>query len=345
MKSPSRSSTNKAKPKKVLVLFEVLAHQMDVNANKRLPKDSSWDDERNVVKACLNLGYDVDIFGIHDNIQELLTKLDEYQPDVVFNLAEAFNNDRDKEADIASMIQLLDIKYTGACPKGLNLCKNKAISKKILLHEGIAVPNFWVVDQKGPIPKMDFNTRYIVKPIDFEGSEGIHFKSVVANQKNLKQQVRQIHQDYSTSCIIEEFIEGREIYIGVIGNKKLEVFPPIEFYLDGLPSRLPSIASYKAKWDESFRKKYKLRSGPARSLAPEVLEQLNRSSQIIYKVFTLQGYARLDFRITKNGKIYFLEANPNPSIAKDDEFAKAAKKAGYKYPELIEKIVCLAAVA
>jgi D-alanine-D-alanine ligase len=214
------------------------------------------------------------------------------------------------------------------------------MSKKILAFHGVRVPDFTVF-HAGESFVRPSALRYplIVKPLLEDASVGIAQSSVVSDDEGLAERTRFIHEKFSQAAIAEELIEGRELYVGLIGNGELEMLPVIEMDFGKLDTAERRIATWKAKWDEEYRKQQRIRTGFARKLTPEMLEKLRQVSDAAFHALGFHDYGRLDLRLTHDDELYVLEANPNPFIAREHEMAMAAEKAGMSYPDFIERIV------
>ena len=230
--------------------------------------------------------------------------------------------------------------FTGCGSSGLLLCKHKAISKKILGYHRIRVPEFTVIarGKQATRPKR-LKFPIIVKPLKEEASYGISQASFVETDEQFKERVQFIHNSYDNDVIAEEYIAGRELYVSVLGNHRLDVYPIRELVFKEVPPDEPKIATYRAKWDEEYRKKWGLQNQFADALDPALAKDIAQTCKRIYRLLTIDGYARLDLRVTASGEIYFIEANPNPILAEEEDFAQSAAKAGLAYPQLIERII------
>lgn len=330
---------------KVLLIFDT-PFPVPVNHDfHQLFKEESWESELSVFKTLTNLDYEVRCFGIHDDVRPLLAEIQANPPDVVFNLCEAVSNNREFESHLVALLELLSIKYTGASSLGLRICKDKGLTKKILNFHRVKVPKFLVSKKSRPLKTLKhFTFPAIIKPLELEGSEGITQTSLALNEKDALDRIAFLHERFSPNVIVEEFIEGREINVSVIGNEKLTLFPPRELFFNEIPDGEPKFATYKAKWDAKYRKRWGIKSGFARNLTPDQEKRLLEISKKIYKVFQIRGYARLDFRLSKDGEFYFIESNPNPSISEDEDFAQSAKKSGLSYDQLLDRIISLSGV-
>jgi D-alanine-D-alanine ligase len=260
----------------------------------------------------------------------------------LFNLVEQFRNNPGFDQNIVSFFEMQGLPFTGCGSSGLTLCKHKGISKKILHYHGIHVPDFLVIPRGQRVGKL---TRpkfpLVVKPIKEEASYGISRASFVENADDLRERVSFIHDKYNSAAIAEEYIDGREIYASIMGNLRLKVFPIRELVFREVPPNEPKIATYKAKWDDEYRKRWGLTNQFADGLEAGLLKEIEDTCKRIYRLLTIEGYARIDLRLTSDNKLYFIEANPNPHLAADEDFAQSASKAGLPYSQLIDAITRL----
>lgn len=327
---------------KVLALFDAISPTtIDQDLSEELKTDD-WKTEANVLNALGQLGYAAEYLAIFDDLDLIQQKLQQFEPDVIFNLADQFKNNRAFDQNIVSFLAMRGVAFTGCGSTGLTLCKHKAISKKILGYHRIHTPEFVTIARGKRInrPKV-LKFPILVKPLKEEASLGIAQASFVETDDQFKERVEFIHEKYDNDVIAEEYIEGRELYVSVTGNHRLEVFPIRELVFREVPPDEPKIATYKAKWDEDYRKRWGLRNQHADGLDPAVVAAIQLTCKRIYHLLTIDGYARLDLRLTRDNKVYFIEANPNPTLAEDEDFAQSALKAGISYPQLIERIIRL----
>jgi D-alanine-D-alanine ligase len=327
---------------KILVLFDgVQPTPIDADLSEEM-KTEDWQTEANVMAALSELGHIPEHLAIFDDVDLVRQKMESFQPDVLFNLVEQFKNNPGFDQNIVSLLEMQGVPFTGCGSTGLILCKHKGISKKILGHHGILTPNFVVIPRGQRIggPRQ-LKFPILVKPVKEEASYGISRASFVQNDEQFRERVAFIHEKHKSDAIAEEYIEGRELYVSIMGNTRLTVFPMRELAFKEVPPNEPRIATYKAKWDEKYRKRWGLEGQFAENLDAALVKEIERMCKDIYRLLTIDGYARIDLRLTAENKPYFIEANPNPHLAADEDFAQSALKAGLKYPQLIQAIVGL----
>jgi D-alanine-D-alanine ligase len=303
---------------------------------------AEWKTEYDVVTALKHLGHETQILGPVTDLPSLRQSLADWKPHIVFNLLEEFRGENFYVSYLLGYFELTHQPFTGCNPSSLLLTDSKALVKKILAYHRIPVPRF-AVFPRGRKTKLPRRLAFplIVKSATEHGSMGIAQASVVASEEKLKERVEFIHESLQTDAIAEEYIEGREFYVGVLGNRRLQTFPVWEIQFENLPERAEPIATDKVKWDLKYQKKIGVKTGPAEDLPEGVAERLFKLSKRIYHILELNGYARMDFRLTPEGKIYLLEPNPNPDLAHDEDFAESAEVAGVQYEDLIQRILNL----
>ncbi|MEZ4254093.1 MAG: ATP-grasp domain-containing protein [Polyangiales bacterium] len=301
-----------------------------------------WRTEFDVVKGLKTLGHEALALGVRSDLTPIRDAIDSFRPHITFNLLEEFHGVPSYDQHVVSYLELLRKRYTGCNPRGLMLARDKALSKQLLAFHKVPVPRFAVfpMGRKPRRPKrLEFPL--LVKSLTAEGSAGISQASVVTNDEKLAERVEFIHSRVGTDAIAEQYIDGREIYVGVMGNVRLEALPVWEMNFESMPEAAYRIASQKVKWDEQYQARIGYTQGPSTNLSPEKQLEIQKLAKRIYRRLGLSGYARLDFRVTPGGDPYLLEANPNPQISSDGEFAESAKFAGIAYPELLHKILTL----
>ncbi len=325
---------------KVLALFDAIAStKIDQDFTAEL-KTADWKTEANVLEALETLGHTFEHLAIFDDLDLLRQKLASFAPDVLFNLADQFKNNRGFDQNIVSVLEMQGCPFTGCGATGLVLCKHKGISKKILSYHRIHTPSFVVIPRGQRVARpRKLKFPLLVKPVKEEASLGIAQASFVASDDQFRERVTFIHEKYDGDVIAEEYIEGRELYVSLMGDLKLTVFPIRELVFREVPPDEPKIATYRAKWDEEYRKRWGLDNQFAEGLEPAVVRQIERICKRIYRLLTIDGYARIDLRLTAANQIYFIEANPNPILAADEDFALSAGRAGLSYPQLIDRII------
>jgi D-alanine-D-alanine ligase len=303
-------------------------------------KTEYWKTEANVMTALGTLRHTAEHLAIFDDLDLLRQKLENFAPDVLFNLVDEFKKNRGFDQNIASLFEMQGIPFTGCGATGLTLCKHKGISKKILSYHHIHVPNFVVIPRGQRIGRSkQLKFPILVKPVKEEASYGISQASFVETDEQFRERVAFIHEKHDSDVIAEEYIEGRELYVSLMGNVRLSVFPIRELVFREVPPNEPKIATYKAKWDEEYRKRWGLQNQFPEDLDPACVTEIEETCKRIYRLLTIDGYARIDLRLTADNKLYFIEANPNPILAEDEDFALSAGKAGLAYPQLIDRII------
>lgn len=298
--------------------------------------------EFDVCATLRDMGHNVRVLGVATDLGDIQRAVEEFKPSIAFNLLEEFHGIGVYDAHVAAFLESIRLPYTGCNPRGLMLAHNKAISKMICRYHRIPVPRFHVfpVRQKPRRPKF-LAYPLIVKSLTEEGSLGIAQASVVHDDEALAKRVAFVHEKIGTDAIVERYIDGRELYVGVIGNQRLQTLPVWEIEFPKLRDGAPKIATGKVKWDEDYQKRIGLNTRLADALPEGLAERLPRLCKRVYKALMLSGYARLDFRLTEDGQIYLLEANPNPQLAYGEDFAESAETAGLNYPKLLDKVLKL----
>ena len=298
--------------------------------------------EHHVIHALRDLGHEVSILPVEEDIGEIVSILTGRKPDLLFNLTEQFGGDRRFDKNIAALLEILDIPFTGSGAMGLMLCRDKGLCKQLLSLHKIRVPGFAFLPLGRAIrvPKT-LNYPLVVKPAYEDSSEGISNASLAANIEALRERVSFVHERWRQAVIAEEYIEGRELYVSVLGNKKIEVLPIRECLFNSDQAKGPQMATYRVKFDAEYRKKWDITFGFA-ELDPAVVRNVERICKRVYRVLQIRDYARIDLRLTADNKLVILEANPNPDIAYGEEFAESAYRAGISYEKLIDRILQVA---
>ena len=321
----------------------VLVHKALVPKEDVTPADVNpeWRMEWDVVTTLRKRGHELLVIGVHDDLTPIRQSIDEFNPTIVFNLMEAFADIGVFDQNVVSYLELLRVPYTGCNPRGLTLTRDKALARKLLAYHRIPSPDFTVVplNRKPVVPKR-LAYPMIVKSLTYESSIGISQASVVANEEQLVKRVKYIHDTILTPAIIEQFIDGRELYVGVLGNHRLRVFPVWEMSFAKMSDQHWHIATERVKWSVKYQKRHGIDTAEAQlpeGIAPRVQHLAKRA----YRALDLSGYARIDFRMDTAGKAYVIEANANPQLAELEDFAQSAKRARVAYPDLLERIMAL----
>ena len=303
---------------------------------------AEWRTEYDVIAALRKAGHTVQALGVLDSLTELRAALMEWKPDVVFNLLEEFNGIVTYDQHVVAFLELMRQPYTGCNPRGLLLSRDKSLSKQLLAFHRIATPQFAVFRRsvRFHVPKK-LRFPLFVKSTVEDASLGIAQASVVEDAARLKERIEFVHEQVKTDALVEEYIEGRELYVGVMGNERLTRLPVWEMVFGSMPDTLAAIATRKVKWDKRYQTKYGISTRAAEDLAPAVLARLDKLSRRIYRALGLSGCARMDFRATPQGEVYALEANANPNLEAAEDFAESARAAGIDYPELLERLMSL----
>jgi D-alanine-D-alanine ligase len=301
-----------------------------------------WKTEYDVVHTLRTAGHEVRPLGVYDELKLIRDEIEGWKPHVVFTLLEHFHGEVMYDQNVASFLELMRIPYTGCKSRGLVLARGKDLSKTLVHYHRIAVPAFAVfpIGRKVRRPPR-LALPLIVKSVSEDASIGISQASVVDSDEKLAERVAFIHQRVGTAAIAEQYIEGREFYVGVLGNDRLRALPVWELSFSKMAEGAWHIATEKVKHDTGYQERRGILQGPAEDLAPDLYARIQRTAKRIYRTLELDGYARIDFRLAADGTLYFLEANPNPEIAESQEFATAAQHDGLSYPDLLQRIVAL----
>jgi len=301
-----------------------------------------WRTEYDVISALRAAGHETQILGVLDSLTELRVALLEWKPEVVFNLLEEFNGIVTYDQHVVAFLELMRAPYTGCNPRGLLLSRDKVLCKQLLAFHRIPTPQFAVFrrGQRFTLPRR-LRPPLFVKSATEDASLGIAQASVVEDMSRLRERVQFVHEQIGSDALVEEYIEGRELYVGVLGNDRLTRLPIWEMRFGSLPESLPAIATRKVKWDRSYQQRYEITTCAATDLAPAVMQTLDRLSRRIYRALHLSGYARIDFRVRADGSVFMLEANANPNLTREEDFSESARAAGMSYQQLLERIMML----
>lgn len=301
-----------------------------------------WRAEYDVAAALGELGHELEILGISDDVLPLRRCVEDFQPHVVFNQLVELRNVGAFAVHVVGYLELLGVPYTGCNPQGLTLARDKALSKKILRYHRVNTPAFLVFSEGRARPRAPRQVPYpmIVKSLDEEASRGVSQASIVRDEDELAERVDFVHRNVGTAAIAEQYVQGRELTVGVLGNERLTTFPAWELRFESLPEGTEPIATERVKWDRAYQKKLGVANVPA-DLPDEVAGRVARLAKRCYRALALSGYARFDLRLSEDGTLHVIEANPNPDLSQDEDFALAADRAGLPYPRLIQRILRL----
>jgi D-alanine-D-alanine ligase len=302
-----------------------------------------WKTEHDVIESLRTRGHEVLPLGVQDDLGVVRSAIETWKPTIVFNLLESFDDVTTFDMNVVSYLELMKVPYTGCNPRGLLIARDKALSKQLLAYHRIPFPEFMVFRRNKAIripPHMQFPV--IVKSLTYEASVGISQASVVNDVEKLRKRVEFIHESVGSDAIAERYIDGRELYVGVLGNDRIRVFPVWEMTFEGMieGDNWP-IATERVKWNPKYQTKHGIQTNAAQHLPEGAIDQIQRLVRRIYRTLALTGYARVDLRMDASGKVFFLEANPNPQIAHGEDFAESAERSGLKYEALLERILAL----
>ncbi len=301
-----------------------------------------WRTEYDVVSRLKRAGHEVRPLGVRDSLVELRDAIAEWKPQIVFNLLEEFDGIVTYDQHVVAFLELMRQPYTGCNPRGLLLSRDKVLSKQLLSYHRIPTPQF-ASFPRGRRFKEPKKLRFplFVKSATEDASLGIAQASVVRDAVSLQERVEFIHEQTMSDALVEEYIEGRELYVGVLGNERLTTFPPWEMVFGTLPESLPAIATRKVKWDWRYQEKYGITTYEAEDLPPAIVDRLSKMSKRIYKALHMTGYARMDFRMREDGSLFVLEANANPNLAREEDFAASARSVKISYDDLLTRVLSL----
>jgi len=330
------------KPLRVLVLTHADLVPPDSLEGRSEREIAAWRKEYDVCAGLRELGHEVLVLGVSHDMEPIRQHVEGYRPQVVFHLLMEFQDVAAYQAHVTSYLELLRVPYAGCNPRGLLLARDKALSKMLFRVHRIPTPAFVVFPRERAVrvpKKLDYPR--IVKAVNEEASLGIAQASIVHDEEKLRERVAFVHRRVGTDAIAEQYVPGRELTISVLGNDRLTTFPVWEMFFENLPEGSEPIATARVKWDLEYQRRVGIDTGPARDLAPEVATEVARIAKRTYRALGLSGYARIDLRLTDAGRLFVIEANPNPDLTRDEDFALSAEAAGIDYPALLQRILVL----
>lgn len=328
------------KPLRILALMhEELVPPEDAASRDVLNAD--WKTEFDITVTLRDMGHEVHTLGVADELKVIRAAVDDFKPHIVFNLLELFHGVPMFDQNIVAYLELLRVPYTGCSSRGLLLSRDKALSKQLLAYHRIRVPDF-AVFRLGRRVRRPRRLQFpvIVKSLVHEGSIGISQASVVDSEEKLAERVKFIHDTSGSDAIAERYIDGRELYVGILGNERLQVFPVWEMSFAKMAPGNWRIATDRVKWSTQYQKKHGIKTDVAK-VTPEQAQEIQRLAKRVYRGLNLNGYARIDLRLAEDGQVYVLEANPNPQLAFGEDLAESAERAGILYPDLLQRILNL----
>jgi D-alanine-D-alanine ligase len=299
-----------------------------------------WRTECYVLSTLRKLGHEAIVLGVRSDLELIRNTVVDFKPDIIFNLLEEFHDRPLYDQNVVSFLELIPVPYTGCNPRGMVLSRDKALTRKILSYHRIPGPDFTIFRRGRKVKRpAKLNLPLFVKSQVEEASLGISQASVVHTDEELIERVRFMHDKHRTDVIAEEYIEGRELYVGIFGDDRLTILPIWELLFANMPEDKPRIATRRVKWDAKYQEKHGISSGPAQGIAPELRSKIESICKRAYRALGISGYARMDLRLKPSGEVYVIEANPNPEIAKGEDFADSAKEFGWSYEELIKRVL------
>ncbi|NJD32970.1 MAG: D-alanine--D-alanine ligase [Gammaproteobacteria bacterium] len=328
------------KKQRVLVLVHETLVPPDDSSGYTEQEIDEWRTEYDVTTSLRAMGHEVKVLGLGNNLADLRNAITDWKPDIAFNLLEEFQGIVTHDQYVVAFLELMRMPYTGCNPRGMMISRDKVLSKQILAYHRIPTARFALLPR---------NRRYreprrlkfplFVKSATEDASLGISQASIVHDGQKLRERVEFIHDQTNSDALVEEYIEGREIYVGVMGNDRLTTFPLWELNFGTLPEVMAGIATRKVKWDRKYQKKHGIGTGPALELPEGMQQRVAQLARRIYRALFLSGYARIDLRVREDGSVFVLEANANPNLAQIEDFATSALAASVGYDELLERIM------
>jgi len=341
-KPPGRDGPKEARRRLRVLALVAEGLEPPAGADPQKAAGADWKTEYDVVTALRSLGHEVEVLGLGGDLAPLRRAIADLRPQVAFNLVEAFDDVSIWDANVVAYLELMKVPYTGCNSRGLVLARDKALAKKILSYHRLPLADFAVFPRRRKVRRpRRLRFPLIVKSATLDASIGISQASVVDDDQKLEERVRFIHESIDTDALVEEYIEGRELYVGILGDRRLAVLPIWELSFDGMPEESRKIATERLKWSLTYRKKHSIVSGPARELPDKVAARVRELCRRAYRNLMLSGYARIDLRLREDGLPFVMEANPNPQLSADEDFAESARAAGLGYEALVQRIVDL----
>jgi D-alanine-D-alanine ligase len=303
---------------------------------------SPWKAEFDVCDTLRRIGHEVLPLGVYDDLAPIRKALSDFEPDITFMMLEEFHGVVTYDFAVISYLELMQQPYTGCNPRGLLLSKDKALSKKVLAFHRIPTPRFAVFPNGRTVhrpKKLSFPL--FVKSVIEDASFGIAQASIVHTDEALAERVKFVQEKTGDDAIAEQYIEGRELYVGVLGNTRLKTFPAWEMDFGKMPDDVARIATSRVKWDSKYQEKHNITTRRADDLDAAVQDRISKLCKRVYRALSMSGYGRMDLRMTENGEIYVIEANANPNIEYGEDLAESAETVGISYEALLQRILNL----
>lgn len=301
-----------------------------------------WRTEYDVVSTLRRLGHDVQVIGVQTDLAAIREAIEDHRPHIAFNLLEEFHNVAVYDQHVAGYLELMKVPYTGCNPRGLMLSHDKALCRKILTYHRVPGPRFQLFPMnRRTKPSKRLRYPLFVKSAVEDASLGISQASVVTDESKLRARVEFIHESIGTDALVEEYVDGREMYVSVIGNERLQAFPILEMDFGRMAEGAHRIATAKIKWDHEYQDRVDVTVARAKGLDPTVERRIQRMAKRVYRLLDMSGYARVDLRLDADDVPHLIEVNANPDLAADDLFAETALLAGVPYDKLLARIVGL----
>ena len=329
------------KPLRVVTLVEESLVPPE-NATAEQALEAPWRTEHDVITTLRALGHEVMAVGVGGELSAIRKAIWEFKPQMVFNLLEGFDDVPGFDANVVAYLELQKLRYTGCNSRGLLLARDKALAKKLLTYHRIPVPEFAVVARGrrlGRAGRLPFPL--FVKSLTLDASVGIAQASVVETPGKLEERVKFVHESLGTDALVEQYVDGRELYVGILGNDKLQVLPVWELHFNKMAEVGHRVATARLKWNTKYQEEHGIESGPAAELPVATVRRIEALCKRATRVLRINGYARMDLRLTDKGEVYLIEANPNPQIAHGEDFAESAEAAGIPYPALLSRLLKL----
>lgn len=340
--SAAKKKSRPARKYRILVLVHedlVPPESLEGYSDKEIQE---WKTEFDVVHTLREMGHDVQALGVRDDLGKLRKEIEQWKPHLAFNLLEEFHGVSLYDQHVVSYLELLRQPYTGCNPRGLMLAHDKVLSKQILTYHRILTPRFVVYPLRRVVkPTRRLNYPLLVKSASEEASLGIAQASIVTSDEKLKDRVQFVHEHVQSDALVEEYIEGRELYVGILGNQRLQALPIWELRFTKSGDKVPLIATAKVKWDPEYQEKLGVETNAADELPEGLRAAITKQCLRTYRALFLTGYARIDLRLGADGRAYVLEANPNPNLSYGEDLAESAEAAGMSYEDLLHRIITL----